>query len=141
MHVFAKLKLTYALQNTPKALSVSSFEAPEVIPTQHSQKDPHPVKLGSGKFGKQASERGRSSHCNSVVLPPVPYGCCVSLNHQPYQYYQYMCLPVSQCAPSNGLFPAKWKWAFERVVGFGIFGLGYAPPTVSFPIIIATPTV
>ena len=38
MDVFAKLKLTYALQNTSKALSVSSFEAPEVIPTNTARR-------------------------------------------------------------------------------------------------------
>jgi hypothetical protein len=32
------IKLTYALQNTPKALSVSSFEAPEVIPTNTAKR-------------------------------------------------------------------------------------------------------
>ena len=32
------IKLTYALQNTPKALSVSSFEAPEVIPTNRARR-------------------------------------------------------------------------------------------------------
>ena len=110
MHFFAKLKLTYALQNSPKDLSVSSFEAPEVIPHNTARRTRTLSNWEAVSLGNRRASEG-------VVATVIVLWC-----------------------PLHGLFPAKWKWAFERVVGFGIFGLGYALPAVSFPIIIATPS-